>query len=118
MPTGANWGPPGGGAVAGGRPRGPGGGAFSRWWARDLCRALTGAGSRPPAPPPFSLSPAPPPPPPPLPADLNAAAGEAVAFLQPEAGRRHIRLTFLPHPGGAPARLDPSQIGRASCRAR
>ena len=46
----------------------------------------------------------------PVPADLNDAAGEAVAFLQPEAGRRHIRLTFAPQPGGAPARLDPSRV--------
>ncbi len=46
----------------------------------------------------------------PVPADLNDAAGEAVAFLQPEAGRRHIRLTFAPQPGGAPARLDPARV--------
>jgi len=46
----------------------------------------------------------------PVPADLNDAAGEAVAFLQPEAGRRHIRLTFAPQAGGAPARLDPSRV--------
>jgi signal transduction histidine kinase len=46
----------------------------------------------------------------PVPADLNDAAGEAVAFLQPEAGRRHIRLTFAPRPGGAPARLDPARV--------
>ena len=46
----------------------------------------------------------------PVPADLNDAAGEAVAFLQPEAGRRHIRLTFTPQSGGAPARLDPSRV--------
>lgn len=45
-----------------------------------------------------------------VPADLNDAAGEAVAFLQPEAGRRHIRLTFAPQPGGAPARLDPARV--------
>lgn len=46
----------------------------------------------------------------PVPADLNDAAGEAVAFLQPEAGRRHIRLTYSPQPGGAPARLDPARV--------
>jgi signal transduction histidine kinase len=46
----------------------------------------------------------------PVPSDLNDAAGEAVAFLQPEAGRRHIRLVFAPRPGGAPARLDPSRV--------
>ena len=46
----------------------------------------------------------------PVPADLNDAAGEAVAFLQPEAERRHIRLTFTPYAGGAPARLDPSRV--------
>ncbi len=46
----------------------------------------------------------------PVPSDLNEAAGEAVAFLQPEAGRRRIRLSFAPHPGGAPARLDPARV--------
>ena len=46
----------------------------------------------------------------PVPADLNDAAGEAVTFLQPEAGRRHIRLTFAPHPGGAHAPLDPARV--------
>ncbi|HEX5856167.1 MAG TPA: HAMP domain-containing sensor histidine kinase [Thermoanaerobaculia bacterium] len=46
----------------------------------------------------------------PVPADLNEAAGEAVAFLQPEAGRRNILLTFSPHAGGAPARLDPARV--------
>ena len=46
----------------------------------------------------------------PVPADLNDAAGEAVAFLQPEAERRHIRLTFAPQPGAAPAQLDPSRV--------
>lgn len=42
--------------------------------------------------------------------DLNEAAGEAVAFLAPEAGRRKIRLAFTPHEGGAPARLDPARV--------
>jgi signal transduction histidine kinase len=45
-----------------------------------------------------------------VPADLNEAASEAVAFLKPEAGSRNIRLTFSPHPGGAPARLDPARV--------
>jgi signal transduction histidine kinase len=46
----------------------------------------------------------------PVPADLNEAAGEAVAFLAPEAQRRRIRLSFVPHAGGAPARLDPARV--------
>ena len=46
----------------------------------------------------------------PVPADLNDAAGEAVAFLAPEAERRGIRLDFAPHAGGAPARLDPARV--------
>ena len=46
----------------------------------------------------------------PVPADLNDAAGEAVAFLQPDAGRRNIRLTFSPRAGGAPALLDPARV--------
>jgi len=46
----------------------------------------------------------------PVPADLNEAAREAVAFLEPEASRRHIRLTFSPRAGGAPALLDPARV--------
>jgi signal transduction histidine kinase len=46
----------------------------------------------------------------PVPADLNEAAREAVSFLEPEASRRHIRLTFSPHKGGAPALLDPARV--------
>ena len=46
----------------------------------------------------------------PVPADLNDAAGEAVAFLAPEAERRGIRLAFAPRAGGAPARLDPARV--------
>lgn len=45
-----------------------------------------------------------------VPADLNEAAGEAVEFLAPEAELRKIRLTFTPHEGGAPARLDPARV--------
>jgi len=45
-----------------------------------------------------------------VPSDLNDAAGEAVAFLAPEAERRRIRLAFEPRPGGAPARLDPARV--------
>ena len=45
-----------------------------------------------------------------VPADLNEAAGEAVAFLAPEAARRKVRLAFTPHAGGAPAPLDPSRV--------
>jgi signal transduction histidine kinase len=45
-----------------------------------------------------------------VPADLNEAAGEAVAFLAPEAERREIRLAFAPYAGGAPARLDPARV--------
>ena len=45
-----------------------------------------------------------------VPADLNEAAGDAVAFLAPEAERRAIRLAFTPHPGGAPSRLDPARV--------
>jgi signal transduction histidine kinase len=43
-------------------------------------------------------------------ADLNDAAGDAVAFLAPEAERRAIRLAFTPHAGGASARLDPARV--------
>ncbi len=46
----------------------------------------------------------------PVPSDLNEAAGEAVAFLAPEAGLRRIRLSFTPREGGAPARLDPARV--------
>ncbi len=46
----------------------------------------------------------------PVPGDLNETAGEAVAFLAPEAERRKIRLAFSPNPGGAPARLDPARV--------
>jgi len=46
----------------------------------------------------------------PVPSDLNEAAGEAVAFLAPEASLREIRLSFTPHEGGAPARLDPARV--------
>ncbi len=46
----------------------------------------------------------------PVPADLNEAAREAVSFLEPEASRRHIRLTFSPRAGGAPALLDPARV--------
>jgi signal transduction histidine kinase len=45
-----------------------------------------------------------------VPADLNEAAGDAVAFLAPEAERRAIRLAFTPHSGSAPARLDPARV--------
>ena len=45
-----------------------------------------------------------------VPADLNEAAGDAVAFLAPEAERRAIRLAFAPHAGGAPARLDAARV--------
>jgi two-component system sensor histidine kinase HydH/two-component system sensor histidine kinase AtoS len=45
-----------------------------------------------------------------VPADLNEAAREAVSFLEPEASRRHIRLTFSPQAGGAPALLDPARV--------
>ena len=45
-----------------------------------------------------------------VPADLNEAAGDAVAFLAPEAERREIRLAFAPRAGGAPARLDPARV--------
>ena len=45
-----------------------------------------------------------------VPADLNEAAGDAVAFLAPEAARRGIKLDFAPHAGGAPARLDPARV--------
>lgn len=46
----------------------------------------------------------------PVPADLNEAAREAVSFLEPEASRRHIRLSFSPRAGGAPALLDPARV--------
>ena len=46
----------------------------------------------------------------PVRADLNVPASDAVAFLTPEADQRRIRLTFDPHPGGAPARLDEARI--------
>jgi two-component system, NtrC family, sensor histidine kinase HydH len=46
----------------------------------------------------------------PVPADLNEPAGEAVAFLAPEAEKRRIRLEFVPHPGGAPAKLDVGRV--------
>ena len=46
----------------------------------------------------------------PVPSDLNDAAGEAVAFLAPEAERRGIRLAFAPRAGGAPARLDAARV--------
>jgi signal transduction histidine kinase len=46
----------------------------------------------------------------PVPSDLNEAAGEAVAFLKPEAERRNIRLGFSPNLGGAPARLDAARV--------
>ncbi len=46
----------------------------------------------------------------PVPSDLNDAAGEAVAFLAPEASLRRIRLSFTAHEGGAPARLDPARV--------
>jgi two-component system, NtrC family, sensor histidine kinase HydH len=46
----------------------------------------------------------------PVRADLNVPASDAVAFLIPEADQRKIRLTFDPHPGGAPARLDESRV--------
>jgi signal transduction histidine kinase len=46
----------------------------------------------------------------PVPSDLNEAAGEAVAFLAPEASLRGIRLSFAPHEVGAPARLDPARV--------
>lgn len=44
------------------------------------------------------------------PADLNEIAGEAVAFLGPEAERRRIRLEFRPHPGAATAVLDAPRV--------
>ncbi len=46
----------------------------------------------------------------PVPADLNEPAGEAVAFLLPEAAKRNIQLAYRPHPGGAPARLDVARV--------
>ncbi len=45
-----------------------------------------------------------------VPSDLNETAGEAVAFLAPEAERRGIRLDFAPRAGGAPAKLDPARV--------
>jgi signal transduction histidine kinase len=43
-------------------------------------------------------------------ADLNDPAAEAVSFLKREAEERRIRLTFAPHAGGAPAKLDEARI--------
>ncbi len=45
-----------------------------------------------------------------VPADLNEPAGEAVAFLKPEAEKRGITLDFTPWPGGAPSRLDAARV--------
>lgn len=46
----------------------------------------------------------------PVPSDLNEPAGEAVAFLGPEAARRRIRLDFAPFPVPARALLDSSRV--------
>jgi len=45
-----------------------------------------------------------------VPADLNDPAAEAVAFLLPEARQRDIQLEFVPHPGGARAKLDEARV--------
>ena len=94
----------------GGAAAGVGAGSFSALSAADLAQAARVETSRLARLLTDFLSYARPSPLSPVPADLNDAAGEAVAFLQPEAGRRHIRLTFAPQPGGAPARLDPSRV--------